>query len=336
MNDWAEFRHFRYLLAIVEHEGFRAAAEHLHTAQPNLSAQAKHFQDLSELHLFHRGKDGRIKLTETGIAFRSIAQGVLDTRDEAIAALVAVERGEIRSFKFGCSPCVDRAVFQTACELHKEIVPACPIRAKHGDAVQLVEEIISGEIDAAILTLPVNDLLLCVEEIQHDRLVACLRRDHPHASKSVLQSADLQENLAIFYQPQLHPDAHGRLVERLAHAGIRIDDYSRASHPSEMQELVKQGYGFALIREGVALDAELTTRPIAGVDWTVDTAIVYHKQHHLKTIPVLIRHLKRHLAASANKSNVGSAITATHPRDGIRKRDPSSDGKKRTQMSLLS
>jgi len=48
MNDWAEFRHFKYLLAIAEHKGFRAAAEYLHTAQPNLSAQAKQFQDFSE------------------------------------------------------------------------------------------------------------------------------------------------------------------------------------------------------------------------------------------------------------------------------------------------
>lgn len=47
MNDWAEFRHFKYLLAIVEHKGFRAAAEQLHTPQPNLSTQAKQFQDLS-------------------------------------------------------------------------------------------------------------------------------------------------------------------------------------------------------------------------------------------------------------------------------------------------
>ena len=28
MNDWAEFRHFKYLLAIAEHKGFRAAAEY--------------------------------------------------------------------------------------------------------------------------------------------------------------------------------------------------------------------------------------------------------------------------------------------------------------------
>lgn len=71
MNDWAEFRHFKYLLAIAEHKGFRAAAEYLHTAQPNLSAQAKQFQDLSDVHLFRKGKDGRIRLTATGVAFKS-------------------------------------------------------------------------------------------------------------------------------------------------------------------------------------------------------------------------------------------------------------------------
>jgi hypothetical protein len=32
-------------------------------------------------------------LRPTGIAFKAIAQGLLDARDEAIAALVAIERG---------------------------------------------------------------------------------------------------------------------------------------------------------------------------------------------------------------------------------------------------
>jgi hypothetical protein len=34
------------------------------------------------------------------------------------------------------------------------------------------------------------------------------------------------------------------------------------------------------IREGTVLDAELTTRPVVGVDWMVDTTSVYKKQHH--------------------------------------------------------
>lgn len=296
MNNWAEFRHFRYLLAIVEHKGFRAAAEHLRTAEPNLSVQAKQFQEAFAIQLFKRGKNGRIELTETGLAFKAIAQGVLDARDEAIAALIAIERSHVRTLNLGCAPFVDPEVFRVACEMHKEIVPSCPIRPTHGDMVQLLEELVLGEIDAAIMTLPVNDPRLCVREIRRDRLVACLRADHALAAKAALRPADLQGNLAVLHHPQRHPRAHARLLELLAAAGVQIEEFSRASHPAEMQALVKAGYGMALIREGSLLDSELTTRPVAGVDWAVDTAFVYNKQHHPETIPVLARHLKRRLA----------------------------------------
>jgi hypothetical protein len=43
-----------------------------------------------------------------------------------------------------------------------------------------------------------------------------------------------------------------------------------------LRELVKQGYGFALVREGSKIDDELTTRPVAGVDWMVNIAVVYN------------------------------------------------------------
>ena len=82
MYDWAEYRHFTYLLAVVEQNGFRAAAEVLHTTQPNLSAHSKQFQEHSGLHLYRKAKSGRIRLTATGIAFKLIAKGLLDARDE--------------------------------------------------------------------------------------------------------------------------------------------------------------------------------------------------------------------------------------------------------------
>jgi hypothetical protein len=91
-----------------------------------------------------------------------------------------------------------------------------------------------------------------------------------------------------------------------------------------MQTLVRLGYGFALIREGTPLDAELTTRPVAGVDWTVDTAFVYRKHHYHSTIPVLIRHLKSRIAASSLPTQ---SVTG--------KRPPRSVGDGPEQMSLL-
>jgi DNA-binding transcriptional LysR family regulator len=222
-----------------------------------------------------------------------------------------------------------------ACSIHKELVPGCPVRAAHGDTAQLVEELISGEIDVAIVTLPLSDPRLRIEEIRKDRLVVCLRKDHALAAKAVLPPADLQDNLTILYHPQRHPSAHERLLELLAEAGLTIHEYSRASHPTEMQELVKQGYGFALIREGTVLDTELATRPILGVEWTVDTAIFYNKVNHPKTIPVVVRHLKRRLAASTNKETLHQVIALPQVAKGTSKRPPRSDDTEPEQMSLL-
>jgi len=71
-----------------------------------------------------------------------------------------------------------------------------------------------------------------------------------------------------------------------------------------MQTLVKGGHGLALIREGTNLDQELTTRPIAGVNWTVDTALVYHKVRHAKTVPILAKRLTKQFHQNGNESAV--------------------------------
>ena len=99
-----------------------------------------------------------------------------------------------------------------------------------------------------------------------------------------------------------------------------------------MQTLVKEGYGFALIREGTPLDKELTTRPIARVDWTVDTAVVYHRERHPKTIPVLVKKLRRliqkDLYLDATPLNIEQSFAT-------RKQTAASANKIPEQLSLL-
>ena len=131
--------------------------------------------------------------------------------------------------------------------------------------------------------------------------------------KTALQPADLQKNLTILYHPQRHPIAHARLLELLGDAGVELEEYSRASHPSEMQTLVKDGYGLALIRQGTTLENELTTRPIAGVDWTVDTVVIYHQERHPKTLPVLVRKFKRQLRKGEKQTTAAKLGSSSRP-----------------------
>lgn len=335
MYDWAELRHFRNLLAILERQGFRAAAEELHTSQPGLTVQARRFQENASIHLFQKTKSGRIRPTETGIAFIALARELLETRDEIIDTLIAIERGEISTLRFGCAPIVDQNLFRSFCGLHKKILPSCSIRPMHADPAQLAEEVVRGAVDAAIVTLPLSHPELHIDEIQTDRLVACLRRDNPLAEKIALTATDLQENLTVLYHPQRHPDAHELLLNLLREVGVTINDYSLASHPSEIQMLVKEGYGFTLIREGTPLDEELTIRPIAGVNWAVNTAVIYHKQRYPKTVPILVKKFKRQLRSEMNGVGPDKIHLSLRTSRSI-VRQPQSTKSGPVQMTLLS
>jgi DNA-binding transcriptional LysR family regulator len=308
MNEWAEFRHFRYLLAIIEHKGFRAAAEHLRTAEPNLSVQAKQFQEMFGIQLFRRTRDGRIEFTPTAMTLKTIARELLEARDEALAALIAVDRGRIETLKIGSAPFIDAALLDLACQLHRKIMPNCVVWPTHGNSSQLIDELLTGELDVALLTAPIHESQLNSVAIHSARLVACVRKDHSLAKKALLDPADLQANLRVLAHPQGQPFAHARLIERLHRVGVHLESFSRASHPAELQSLVKANCGIALVQEGSGLEPGLTTRPIAGVDWTVETALVYRRERYLETIPVLARHLKRHAPARQNASRTVTVI----------------------------
>jgi DNA-binding transcriptional LysR family regulator len=312
MYDWAEFRHFRYLLVILEKQGFRPAAEELHSSQPNLTVQARQFQENASLRLFRKARSGRIRPTEHGRAHIAVGRGCLGTRNQGVEDIRAIEQGSIRSVRFGCSPWVDQDMFRTLCALHKEILPACPILPTHDDTAQLAEEVLAGQIDAAIVTLPFAHPELHVEEIRRDRLVVCLRKDDPMARKSMVRIPDLQGRLSVLYHPRRHPDAHERLLELFEEEGLGVTEYSRASNPSEVQMLVKDGHGLALVREGSVLDPKLTTRAIAGIDWTIDTAVVYRKDQHPKTLPIVVKNLKRHCKLGMEEADPASPSKPIH------------------------
>jgi DNA-binding transcriptional LysR family regulator len=236
---------------------------------------------------------------------------------------VAIERGETKTVRFGWAALADPHLFREFSALHRAMLPSYTIRPSYGDTVALAKEIVAGHLDAAIVTLPLANPELHIELLRRDRLVVCIRQDDPRGSKATLRASDLQHTPVVLYHPERHPDAHDKLAELLLEKGISIEEYARASHPSEIQSLVRDGYGFALIREGTELQEQLTTRPLAGVDWTVDTVVIYHKIRHPKTVPLVVKQLKRRQQAET-RSVIPAQPTVSESISAGLKRPPQS------------
>ncbi|MBW8869803.1 MAG: hypothetical protein JF563_03370, partial [Acidobacteriales bacterium] len=159
---------------------------------------------------------------------------------------------------------------------YNRFFPNCVIQPSGGDTVHLLQRLERGDLDCAILTLPVVGPYWQVTHFASTPLVACMRSDDPLTERSVVSLSDLEKRLTIFRDPDGHPSAHARLIQMLTEAGVTLHISSSAATPHDIQLLVRDGYGIALVGEDTPPEPDVTTRHIAGVAWTSDTAFVRH------------------------------------------------------------
>jgi LysR family hydrogen peroxide-inducible transcriptional activator len=300
MADIVEFQRFKNLIAVVEAGTITLAAEHLHISQPALSKQMKVLEEELQVPLLVRHGKG-VSATAAAEVLITGGRHLLKLRDDLISSARGMNNVKFPPMRLGFSSFVDHALLDMVCSIHSSLYPACEIKSESGDNVELLSMLEHGDIDAALLTLPVSGAGLKTIPFAQSRLVLCMRADDPLAIRKEIDPSELQAKLTIFREPKQHPEAHLELMQMLSKIGVEGDVASRYKTPHDLQWMVQMGYGYALIREGTELPAGLTTRPVAGVEWTVDSVLVLGRSTSQRTIPYLIRELKKRVHQLALK-----------------------------------
>lgn len=292
MFDLVEFRHLKYIAAIAETGNFTRAAERLFLAQPSLSKQIKELEDGIGIQIFIRHHDG-VHITPAGQMIVSYAIEAVKARNEIIQAARAVHGGTIPALRVGFSCFVHQEILRTLSDAYASLFPACQMQFSGGDPAQILRRLEDGNFDAAVLPLPISGANWLVEQIASAPLVVCMRADDPLTQQTEMQPSELAKRLKIFRNPEAQPEAHARLMEMLAEIGIQPEVSCLATTPSDIQWMVQSGSGLALIDQKTPLDPSLTTRPIANVNWTADTAFVHPVCAEHPALPILIRHFRK-------------------------------------------
>ena len=290
--DRLEFKHLNSIVAIAEEGTITAAAARLPLAQSALSRQISELEDAFKIQIFER-EHGGSTLTAAGESLLGFAHHLLKLRIEVVNAVQAIHQATMRPFRLGFTPFVEREVIATVCDSYRDLFPKGSIHPETGDTDELVGRLRADELDAALVTLPLIPDGYCVRPIVHEPLVVCIRKDDPIAQHDQLAPETLNKRLAIFSDPRHHPRAHARLLEMLDAQGIEPRSSSPTFNSEHVQLMVRERICFALIREGEPLDDDLTTRPIQGVNWTIDSAIIYPNEHDQKALPLLLHDLEK-------------------------------------------
>jgi DNA-binding transcriptional LysR family regulator len=292
MSDLLEFRLLKYIAMVAETGNFTRAAEKLYLAQPSLSEQIKNLEDGLGIKIFERGRN-RVELTPAGLILVNYAKEAVRTRNEIVKAARAIHQGEVPPLRLGFCCFLPTVVLEEFQRLYESVFPACPVHLAGGNPAQIVERLRRKTLDCALLPMPVTDEDFIVLQIGSTPLVVCMRTDDPLAQLTEVRPVEVADRLRVFRDPESHPSAHKRLLEMLAECGVRPQVSCAAATPADVQWMVRKGFGLALIDAQMKLEPSLTTRAVAGVTWTADTAFIHHSDADHLALPLLARHLRK-------------------------------------------
>jgi LysR family transcriptional regulator, hydrogen peroxide-inducible genes activator len=272
-----DFRHLEYLVAIHEGKNFTKAAERLYRSQPAVSQQIRALEDDVGFPIFVRGGRDGVSPTRAGELVLNWARNVLSERREIFILALAIHNGDVPALRLGFSPFVNPLLLQTFRSAYAEMFPGCEIQLSSGDTMHVLQRLNYGGLDCAILPMPIDRDLWKVLQVAQSPLALCMRSDDPLTSHTQIDIQQAASRIRIFRDPDLHPSAHSRLVEMFAEVGVSLKLGNSAATPSDMQWMVKETGGLALIDQFAPLDFGLVTRPLAGLNWTADTAFATSK-----------------------------------------------------------
>ncbi|MTD46107.1 LysR family transcriptional regulator [Conexibacter sp. W3-3-2] len=275
----------RYLLATVEHGSFSAAADALHLAQPTLSEQLRKLERELGVELFRRVGRGIVP-TEAGLTLRDHATAVLEAVDGAVDAVAAVRelRGGVATFgTWGTARYYPGAEIVAAFRARH---PGVRVRIVGQNSAEVVAMIRSGELEAGMVALPVDDRDLEIRPIIDDEVVyVSAHPEHVRTSPTIETVAATPLVLSESTFGTEDPTRR-QLVERAQRAGVDVDPEIDVEDIEAALDLAALGHGATIVARGMLRG--LGDRVPANLGWTpfaeplVDTfAFVHRRGAHL-------------------------------------------------------
>ena len=184
-----EIHQLRYVVAVAETGNFTRASERVHISQPSLSQQIINLENEVGRKLFHRlGR--KAVLTEAGEVFLERARRILFEIENAAKELGDHPTLE-RRIVVGAIPTVAPYILPELITRCRARYPNLQIDVREDFRIHLTRAAIEGEVDLAIVALPIKDPRLSVESLLTEPLLLVVGKDHPLAHKPRVKAADL-------------------------------------------------------------------------------------------------------------------------------------------------
>ena len=237
-------RDLEYLVAIADLRSFGAAARRCFVSQPTLSGQIKKLETALGVRLFERTHK-QVMPTETGQAVAAAARRVL-REAEGIRDIAASSLDPFSGrFRLGAFPTLSTYVFPELVRRLPQAMPKLRLILVEEKTSALLAQLHSGELDAALVALPITDARLASRQLFQDPFLLAVPRAHPLAKLKRVGMKELSR-----YSLLLLDEGHclrDQALELCQLGGIPEEPDFRATSLETLRQMVKAGTGITLM-----------------------------------------------------------------------------------------
>jgi len=239
-----ELYQLRCFKTAVEEGGFKRAAIRLHVTQPALSYQIKRLEDELGVSLFHRRPRGASP-TEAGRVLFQHAQKTMNginKAERAIQELTEGIRGEIR---VGSVDSVGIYFLPPVLQAVRSMYPATCPKLMYSHSNDIMQALLSNELDLGILANPGPDRRLQQEILIEEHLSLVCSRSHPFFGISTIKTSEIKGMEFAALSPG---SPSGSLIRKyLARLGVSIEIVSTTDNVETVKKMVEAGLGIAFL-----------------------------------------------------------------------------------------
>jgi len=185
-----ELQQLRYFASVADLANFTRAAEQCNVSQPSLSQQIINLEKELGHKLFHRlGR--KAVLTEAGVTFLDRTRKILFEIENASRELTdSPSLG--RLINVGAIQTLAPYILPEVIEICHDRYPNLHIVIQEDFRTALVNGVLEGDLDLALVSLPVkDDIRLDVQLLMQEPLLLVVGKKHPLAKKHKVTAADL-------------------------------------------------------------------------------------------------------------------------------------------------
>lgn len=210
----------RVFRAVAHHLNFSRAAEELLLTQPAVTQQIKALEEEFGVPLFSRG-GGRISLTPAGNALLPFAEQIKALGREAETAVAAACGEPAGELSIGASQTIAQYLLPSLIASFLRTKPKIHITVRSGNSDEMLEALLSGQVNLALIEGPEHRKDLHIEPFMEDHMVLVVPAGHEWADQEVgLESLRTEPTLAREFG-----SGSRRIVEQaLTAAGLKPKD----------------------------------------------------------------------------------------------------------------